>query len=287
MTRFPSLLLCALAACTTVAAAPQRVVTLSAPVTETVYALGAGNRVVGTDISSVYPEAARKLPQVGYYRTVSPEGVLSLRPDLVVGTEEAGPPEALRQLRDAGVRVVLVPASPSPQGARDKLAAIAAALGTPDGTASLLDRFDRDLDSARAWVRANGKSRPRVLFLLARGQGMLSVAGRATAADAMIALAGGTNAVDGYEGYKPMTPEALAVARPDVILTTTTGVESIGGVGHILRQPGISLTPAGRAQRILVIEDNLLLSFGPRLAQGILALAQGIHASPEPAGKAR
>ena len=266
--------------------APMRIVTLAAPVTETVFALGAGPRVVGADLSSEYPEAARALPKIGYHRAISSEGVLSLRPDLVLGTEDAGPPAALRQLRDAGVRVVLVPAEPSPQGARAKIAAVAEALGDRAAAAPLLAALDRDLDSARTWIAARGNAtenpKPRVLFIYARGQGALSVSGRGTAADAMIALAGGVNAVDGYEGYKPLTPEALATARPDAIVLTTTGLASAGGAEGILRQPGVALTPAGRAGRILAFDDELLLGFGPRLGHGVLALARGIHAhAPE------
>src|SRR5690606_6446858 len=120
--------------------------------------------------------------------------------------------------------------------ARGKITAIAAALGVPEKGRDLVATLDRELDSATAWIAARNDTPPRVLFIYARGQGALSVSGRGTAADAMIGLSGGVNAVTGYEGYKPLTPEALAAAHPDVIVMTSTGLESAGGTEGVLRQ---------------------------------------------------
>lgn len=250
-----------------------RIVTLGGSVTETVFALGAGDRVVATDLSSTHPPAANALPKVGYHRALSSEGVLSLRPDLILGTEDAGPPTALQQLRSAHAGVVLVPSDPSVEGTRRKIGAIAKTLELEEEGRALIDSLDRDLEAARAHVRAAGTS-PRVLFIYARGQGALSVAGRNTAADAVIALAGGANAVTGYEGYKPLTPEALAAAAPDVLLLTTTGLASASGKAGLRKQPGILLTPAGESGNILALDDELLLGFGPRLGRGVLELSR-------------
>lgn len=259
------------------AAAPSpRLVTLGGPVTEIVFALGAGEDVVAVDISSTYPPETSGLQKVGYHRTLSAEGILSLRPDLVLGTEEAGPPAALQQLRAAKVPIRLLPVEHSPAGTRRNILAIAKILNRERSGRELVASLDRDLASARTLVQAS-RTAPRVLFLYARGQGTLSVSGSGTAADAMIALAGGVNAVDGYAGYKPLTPEALASAAPDAILLTTGGLESIGGREVLLAQPGISLTPAGKAGRVVTLDDELLLGFGPRLGTGIAELTRRLH----------
>ena len=105
----------------------------------------------------------------------------------------------------------------------------------------------------------------------------MNVAGRRTAADSIIALAGGRNAVEGYEGYKPLTAEAAAGAAPDVILVTSRGLETSGGVDELLKQPGLSLTPAGKARRVIAMDDLLLLGFGPRLGQAAKELCDQLH----------
>lgn len=255
--------------------AAERIVSLGGPVTETVYALGAGDLLVGADTSSVYPTAATKLPQVGYQRTVAAEGVLALRPTLVLATDEAGPPATLEQIRGAGVKVVLAPSGHSVAGAQAKVRAIAAALGkTPEGE-RLAAEIGRQAAEAQAIVAKRGAS-PGVLFLYARGGGVMNVAGAATAADAMITLAGGRNAVSGYENYRPLTAEAAVAAAPDVILTLDRGLASVGGVEKLLEQPGLSLTPAGKAKRVLAFDDLYLLGFGPRTGAAIADLAKAL-----------
>ena len=255
---------------------PRRIVTLGGSVTEIVYALGAGDQVVGVDASSVYPEAATEKPNVGYFRKVPAEGVLSLNPSLVLALEGTGPPTVFEQFRSAGVRTVQVPDTPSVTGAKRKIRRIGDLLGRSARGDSLIAAMERDLDEARA-LRAEAASTPSVLFVYARGSGTMNVAGRGTSAAAMIELAGGENAITGFEGFKPMSAEAVVEAEPDVILALTRGLESIGGTKGLLEQPGIPLTPAGKQKRIVAMDDLLLLGFGPRLGTAVTRLTKKLH----------
>jgi iron complex transport system substrate-binding protein len=164
-----------------------RLVTIGGVVTEIVYALGAGPRLVGVDTSSTYPEGATQLPQVGYQRALSAEGVLSLRPSVVLAAAEAGPPVALRQVRAAGVPVVVVPSVYTVDGARMKIRLIADMLGRAAQGERLLEALANDLAEAMA-LRRQRQGNPKVLFIYARGAGTLNVAGVGTAAAAMIDL---------------------------------------------------------------------------------------------------
>ncbi|MCS7080664.1 MAG: ABC transporter substrate-binding protein [Chloracidobacterium sp.] len=252
-----------------------RVVAAGGSVTEIVYALGAEGALVGCDASSLYPEAATKLPQVGYVRALSAEGVLSLRPSLVLTLPEAGPPDALAQLRASGTPVLTVPAEASIEGVKRKIRAVAQALDRQPQGEELIRRLDADLVQAQAYL-AGRAEKPKVMFIYARGQGAANVAGRDTAAAEMIRLAGGVNAFD-FEGYKPLTAEAVVAAAPDVILLPSRGLQSSGGVAGVLAMPGVKQTPAGRNQRIVAVDDLLLLGFGPRTGQGVLELARLLH----------
>jgi iron complex transport system substrate-binding protein len=255
---------------------PSRIVTLGGSVTEIVYALGAGDQVVGVDASSVYPAAATEKPNVGYFRKVPAEGVLSLNPSLVLALEGTGPPTVFEQFRSAGVRTVQVPDTPSVTGAKRKIRRIGDLLGRSARADSLIRAMEADLAAARA-LRAEASSTPRVLFVYARGSGTMNVAGRGTSAAAMIELAGGENAITGFEGFKPMSAEAVVEAAPDVILALTRGLESIGGTKGLLEQPGIPLTPAGKQKRIVAMDDLLLLGFGPRLGTAVQRLTKKLH----------
>ena len=253
-----------------------RVLTLGGPVTEIVYTLGAGSRVIATDSSSYFPEAVNKLPKVGYQRALTAEGIISLKPSLVLATTEAGPPTTIAQLRAAGLKVLILPADPSPAGTKAKISTIAKVFGREAKAAELNAGIDRDLAKAQA-LFSRFKSRPTVLFIYARGPQGAQMSGSGTSADAMIRLAGGINPFASVQGYKPLTPEAAVAASPDAILLLSGGLESVGGVDGVLKLPGIAQTPAGRNRAVVALDDLYLLGFGPRLGRAVQELTLRLH----------
>jgi len=267
------------------AASPaQRIVSIGGAITETVYALGAQAALVGVDTTSLYPAAARALPSVGYARALSAEGVLSLAPTLVVAGDEAGPPNVLRQLEAARVPVQVLGHDDSVEGLVERTIKLAALLGRAEAGRALADTLRRDAQAARdqAARAAAGHAPPRVMFILAHSMSQIRVAGQRTAADAMLQLAGARNALTGFEGYKPLNPEAALAAAPDVLLVTDQGLDAAGGIDGLLRAPGLAATPAGRAHRVASLDALLLLGFGPRLPAAITALAQALHRPTAP-----
>jgi iron complex transport system substrate-binding protein len=250
--------------------AADRIVSAGGSVTESVCALGAADKIVGVDSSSTHPPEITQKPGIGYARALSIEGILALNPDLVLATPEAGPPAVLRQLEEANVKVVILPEGHSTEAAEARIRAVAKAIGREPEADRLWAKITSDLASALP----PGTDRPKVLFLYARAGGVMNVAGTDTAADAMIRLAGGINAVTGYAGYKPLTAEAAVAAMPDIILMTARGVESAGGREGVLTQPGLNLTPAGKANRVIAMDDLLLLGFGPRLGEAVSELSR-------------
>lgn len=250
-----------------------RIVALGGSVAEAVVSLGHGASLVGVDASGgAVPGLDPALPRLGYHKQLSAEGLLSLGPTFVIGAADSGPPAALDQVRAAGVPVALVEESATVEGAARRLEEVGAALGM-DATAAA-DRLRAE--AVAASQRARQGRAPRVLFLYARGGGHLVVAGTDTAADAIITLAGGVNAVQGYPGYRPLTPEAAVAAAPEVVLVTDNGLASLGGAAGLWTQPGLALTPAGQAGRLVAVEDLLLLGFGPRLPLAIETLGQAL-----------
>lgn len=261
-----------------------RIISLGGSVTEIVYALGDGPRLIGADISSTYPTAATKVSQVGYQRTVAAESILALEPTLVLATEEAGPKSSIEQIRQSGVTVEIIPSSEhSLEGVKKKVLAVGKALGRSEAARKLVDSIDRTMASAKEQAAASGTT-PSVMFIYTRGPGGAQISGHGTAADAMIALAGGRNAVTGYEGYKPLTSEAVLAADPEVILVPSQALAGMGGIDALLRLPGIGETRAGRARRVVAMDDLYLLGFGPRIGQALSELVRALHTAPAGAG---
>lgn len=255
---------------------PSRIITLGGPVTEIAFALGASDKVVARDSSSSYPEAVNDLPDVGYQRRLSAEGVLALEPTLILATTEAGPPEAIEQLQDSGVTFLMLEAADTVEGVYTKIRGFAQALGREDAGETLIAEIEADLLEARK-IADSYEATPRVMFIYARGAGAVSVAGNDTGAQAMIELAGGESAVIEYEGYKPLTAEAAVAAAPDVILMMDSGLESLGGEAGLTELPGIMQTPAGEANKVVAMDGLFLLNFGPRMGQAAKELAIAIH----------
>ncbi|BEU97434.1 ABC transporter substrate-binding protein [Acidovorax sp. DW039] len=248
----------------------QRLVVLGGALTEVVYQLGAQGLLVGTDTTSLFPEAAQRTPKVGYMRQLSAEGVLSLRPDVLLGTEEAGPRVVLDQVRSAGVRIELVPASHNWAEVQRKVTVVGQVVGRESAAQALQVRLDAEWARVQQQVAAAPR-KPRALFILSHG-GSPMVAGTGTAADALIRFAGGLNAVTGFAGYRPWTAEALAEAAPEVLLNTTQGIEAMGGERTFWQRPELALTPAFSRKALVAMDANHLLGFGPRLPGAVQEL---------------
>lgn len=257
---------------------PERIVPLNGDIAEIVYALGLGDQVVGTDVSATYPPEARETPKIGYQRTLAAEGILALEPTLVIGTDEAGPPPVIEQIRQAGIEVEIIPAGDGVDAAPTKIRAVADALGVSEEGEELARTVTVEIEAAEERV-ASVAEKPRVAFLYLRGPQTLTIGGTGSRADAMITAAGGIDAgaEAGVTGFVPLTAEALTQANPEVILVLTGGLESVGGVEGLLALPGVAQTPAGQAQRVLDYDDLYLLGLGPRTGQAIDDLVTGLH----------
>jgi iron complex transport system substrate-binding protein len=256
-----------------------RIVSVGGAVTEILYALGKEKNVVGIDTTSLYPQrAAAEKPSVGYMRQLSAEGVLGLKPSVILAIEGAGPKETLSILQAAGVPLVVIPDSFSGNGIIDKIKTIALAAGAVERGACIADRVRADL--ATLTKLEAGIARPkRVMFVLSFVSGKAMVSGAKTAADGIIRMAGGENAITSYDGYKQISDEAIIAARPDVVMTLERGGPGPSTVTSdaVFAHPAFAATPAA-ANRAFVPMDGLsALGFGPRTARAARDLAIALY----------
>ena len=225
---------------------PSKIAAIGGSITEIVYALGEEKHLVARDSTSRYPKAALDLPDVGYMRALSPEGVLSVNPTGILALQGSGPKEAVDVLKKTSIPFIEVPEHYSREGILEKVRIVGKALGADAKAEVLAKELDARLTAAEKQT-ASIKERKRVLFVLSVQGGKILAAGSETAADGMVRLAGGVNAVDGFSGYKQMSDEAVVTARPDVILMMSNAGPPVSD-DELFGNPSIASTPAGTAR---------------------------------------
>ncbi|PHS62651.1 MAG: hemin ABC transporter substrate-binding protein [Thalassobium sp.] len=256
----------------------ERVVSIDGSLTEIIYALQAENSLVAVDTTSRYPQAATKLPDVGYMRQLSAEGILALSPTLVLASTDAGPDSVFEQLQQAGVRVVRIRNDYSVDGVLNKIQAVADALNKPEAGCALAGSIKQQADAALASIPADAAP-PATLFILGAGNRGLMAAGSKTQADAMLALLNARN-VMAYNGYKPVSAEAVLQAGPEVVLIANTeAVANNSQTQSAALSTQLAMTPAFSQQRIHTLDTSLVLGFGPRIGSALEQLAALLYPS--------
>jgi len=255
-----------------------RIIPLNGDIAEVVWALGLGEKVVGVDSSATYPAEARNLPSIGYQRTLSAEGIIALNPTVIIGNELAGPPEVIEQIKQVGIPVVLIKNTSSLDGVGTKIREVAKALGVPKRGDELAKAAQKDIDDALA-LAARATEQPKVAFLYLRGATVQHIMGAGSGADALIVAAKGVDvgATSGIQGSKPITPESLVAAQPEVLLVLSAGLQSVGGIDGLVNIPGMAQTPAGQNRRVIEMDDQYLLGMGPRAGQALMDLVKFLH----------
>jgi iron complex transport system substrate-binding protein len=254
-----------------------RIIPLNGDIAEVLYALDLGENVVATDTSATYPEEAASLPKVGYQRELSVEGILAHEPTVVVGNTDAGPPEVVEQLAQT-VPVVTIEYPTDLTAPAAKIEAVAEAMGVPNRGAALADEVTASIEAAQAEVPDDAEP-PRAVLLYLRGTQVQMIGGADVGVAALFEAAGAIDAAAeaGITQSSPITPEALVEAAPDVIVTTTSGLESVGGIDGLLAIPGVAQTPAGETQTVVDFDDQYLLGGGPRAGDALSDLVEALY----------
>ena len=265
---------------------PQRWVSAGGALSEWIAELGAEQRLVGVDTTSQHPETLKALPSIGYQRQLSAEGVLSLRPDVLVGTEEMGPPPVLSQIRGAGVKVELFSSGATLEAVHGNLKHLGELLGTPEQAEQRFADYRQQLDALQVKIKAakGNEAAPGVILLVGHGGAKPMIAGKGTSGDWLLQQAGGRNLAT-HEGYKNFSVEALAALDPQVVVFADRTLSGDAAVKALLKEnPALAASRAAREQRLIDLDPTLLVGgLGPRLPGSLQALALAFY----PAAKAQ
>ncbi|MCI1899213.1 MAG: hemin ABC transporter substrate-binding protein [Enterobacter sp.] len=259
----------------TFAAPQEKIVSLGGDVTEIVYALGAESSLVARDSTSLWPQQVSALPDVGYLRQLNAEGILAMRPTLVLASAQAQPSLALKQVEQSNIKVVTVPGSHDLSAIDEKVRIVALATHRVEQGETLRTVLHQEI--------AKLPSPPlnkRVLFILSHGGMNAMAAGQQTAADVAIHAAGLKNAMQGFSRYQPLSQEGVIASQPDLVVISHDGVKAMGGEANLWKLPGLAQTPAGRHQQVLLIDDMALLGFSIRTPQAIQQLREKAEQLP-------
>ncbi|CAM3793137.1 heme/hemin ABC transporter substrate-binding protein [Xenorhabdus thuongxuanensis] len=235
----------------------ERIVTIGGDVSEIVFALGEGQHVVARDSTSQNPKELLSLPDIGYMRMLNSEGILSMRPSLVIASESAQPSLALKQVEDSGVKVIKVTSETSLEAIPAKIRTVAKAVNQEKRGEALIDQYRQQL----ADITTSNIS-TKVVFVMSHGGIMPMAAGQKTAADQIIRAIGAKNAMQGFQGYRPLSQEGVIASKPDLLLVSTEGLKTLGGMDKIWQLPGLNFTPAGKKKQVVVVDEMGLLGFG-------------------------
>ena len=257
---------------------PQRWVSAGGALSEWVSALGGESKLVGVDTTSQHPEALKALPSIGYQRQLSAEGILSLRPQILVGTEEMGPPPILSQIRNAGVQVELFSAQPDLPALQSNLEHLGKLLGAEGRASKLFQAYQQQLDQQKVRVTQAQLSQPSpgVLVLIGHAGGKPLIAGKDTSADWLLQRAGGHNLAT-HTGYKPFSVESLISLDPEVLVFADRVLSGEEARAALFKEnPILSSTRAAKDGRVIELDPTLLVGgLGPRLPDELKKLSDG------------
>ena len=254
---------------------PQRWVSAGGELSEWVSVLGAESKLVGVDTTSQHPESLKSLPSVGYQRQLSAEGILSLKPDVLIGTEEMGPPPVLAQIRGAGVAVEMFSAQADLASLEGTLQHLGLLLGDEEQAAQVFKSYQQQLEQHQQQVKSAqaGHKAPGVLLLLGHAGGKPLIAGKDTAADWLLTQAGGHNLAT-HKGYKPFSVEALAGLNPEVLVFADRSLTGEAARQALMKENPILMSiRAAKNGRVYELDPTLLVGgLGPRLPASLKQL---------------
>jgi iron complex transport system substrate-binding protein len=259
-----------------------RVVCVSKQINEFVYDIGAESHVVARDLTSIYPPEITKLPSVGYHRALSAEGIISMKPTLVLTDGNVGPTSVLDQVRKVGITVETMAPGNTLDSAQLLMTQLGERFSRKAAADSVIAAWNAGMDSiwrdTAAFAAAAHGARPRVMFIHFGQIGNNYLALKSgQPADQMLRWAGGVNAIDSVGGMSRVTPELIARAAPDVIIATDVGFDRFGSADRFLELPGVALTPAGKSKRIYRITEQEIMYYGPRTPAVVRKIADMIH----------
>lgn len=252
--------------------AKEKIVVVDGSLTEIIYALNAGQNIAAVDTTSTYPRAATELPNIGYMRALSAEGILSIQPTMVIATDSAGPPNVLTHLKKTGINIQIIKNNYSIEGLYQKIDTVAALLQQNTSAKILKNSIEEKLAPTLKSIALQADHKPKVLVFLGMQGNQLMAAGKKTQADAVIDILGAANVAGNFHGYKPINKEAVLASDADAIII----LSHLPSVSPQMIAE-FSYTQAAKNNKVIVAPSNQLLGFGPRFPEALQKVSEALY----------
>lgn len=257
-----------------VSAPPARIVSAAPAVTEILFALGAGDRVVAATDQCNYPPEAARLPKIGGFWSPSVERALGARPDLVIGSR-GNPPDFVAALRKSGLPVLTVDPH-TLQDIYDTIGRVASLIGARQAGERLIASMQSRLDVIAESIGDVPENERPTAFLVLQVMPPWT-AGAGTFQDDAIRAAGGRNIAEDVKEFAPYSTETLVAKNPDYLLLSTMNGDRARMKTEVLGDPAFRQLSAVKRRRMLVLDSDPLMRAGPRIVDAIEAMARGFY----------
>lgn len=256
----------------------ERIVCIAKQYTEIIWALGAEKNIVAVDVSSTYPEQAKKLPTVGYHRALSAEGILAAKPTLIIHDNNIGPEHVVKQLNDLKIPMKVFQNKGSDiDSTKLLIQEMGAYFNKQEKAAELCKKLESDMQQALEKAKQYKDTVKVLIIHFGQASNVFLVMTTKSTAAKMIQWAGGKMAVEDEKGMRQLSAEIVAASDPDVILLTDFGYDRLGSTEKVKELPGVSATKAAKNNRIYRVEEHDLVYLGPRTGENVIMLQQLIH----------
>ena len=240
------------------------IVVAGGSITEIIYFLNLQNKLVGVDVTSNYPLTAKKLPSIGYIRNLSIEGLLSLKPNLILAEESIGPPIIVKQLNKTSVEFRIIKNNYTIDGINEKFLCISKILDVNIKNNIDYKKFVNNVKKLKSFVKNNNKEKKDILLILMMKGTSPIIAGKNTSGHGFIKMIGQNNSMDKVSGWKPVSSEQILIANPNYIIVTKRALKDFTSIEKFLKLPGISSTKAAKNKNVFIKDGMSLLGYGPR-----------------------
>tara|TARA_B100001027_G_scaffold213940_1_gene185367 strand:- start:240 stop:1106 length:867 start_codon:yes stop_codon:yes gene_type:complete len=248
-----------------------RVVVAGGSITEIFYFLGEQDRIVALDVTSNFPPEAKSLPSIGYVRALSAEGLLSMNPSIILGEDDMGPPAVIKQLTETSYDLRIVPEIRTIDGIIEKIEGIASILDVTEKSdfiiSKKLEPYIKKIVENRKKILKKGV---KVMLVLNMQSSAIIVAGANTSGSGFIDLIGGENIFNTFEGWKPVSAEAILELNPDYIIVPQRNVHKGLDVTKIADSELFKNTNAGKNKNFIFDDAMAITGFGPRTINSAL-----------------
>tara|TARA_Y100001954_G_C15783407_1_gene591175 strand:+ start:827 stop:1669 length:843 start_codon:yes stop_codon:yes gene_type:complete len=242
-----------------------RIVSIGSSITEIIYFLNSQDQIIAIDITSNFPEDAKKFPSVGYIRNLSTEGLLSTNPSIIISEDDIGPKNIIKQIQDTKTELRIIPEEQTLHGIIQKIQCVGNIIGQQEeAEEKISSEINPVINKIKEIKKEKDLSNIKIMMILSTEGNSTVVAGSNTSGDSFIKMLGATNIFESINGWKAVTAETILLKNPDYIIIPEKDLHKQSNVNTISENVILKETNAGKNNGYIIKDGMAILGYGPR-----------------------